>query len=127
MHPVYYAKITVSTSPEERGKLLGQRAGVGALGVEVIGDGEIDLENANLKHVTRHRPVDVNGPGQDVPTGAAVGDFAADSADIFGYGTRRNDARSVNFVWIGPAHGFDDDHVAGIDGQHRLERRAEMS
>jgi hypothetical protein len=62
-----------------------------------------------------------------VPTGAAVGDFAADSADIFGHGTRRNDARSVNFLRIGAAHGLDDDDVAGIDGQHRLERRAEMS
>jgi len=62
-----------------------------------------------------------------VPTGAAVGDFAADSADVFGHGTRRNDARGINFLWIGPAHGLDDDDVAGIDGQHRLERRAEMS
>jgi hypothetical protein len=102
-------------------------AGVGALGVEAIGDGEIDLENAELKHVTRHRPVDVNGPGQDVPTGAAVSDFAADSADIFGHGTRRNDARSVNLLRIGPAHGLYDDDVTGIDGQHRFERRAEMS
>src|ERR1700683_4212500 len=46
-------------APEETGKLIGQRAGVGALAVEAIGDGEIDLENAELKHVTRHRPVDV--------------------------------------------------------------------
>jgi hypothetical protein len=60
------------------------------------------------------------------PPGAAVGDFTADSADIFGQGTRRNDARSVNFLRIGPAHGLDDDDVAGIDGQHRLERRANV-
>ena len=109
-------------APEETGKLIGQRASVGALGVEPIGDGEIDLENAELKHVTRHCPVDVNGPGQDVPTGTSVSDVAADSADIFGHGTRRDDARGVNFLWIGTAHGLDDDDVAGIDGQHRLER-----
>jgi hypothetical protein len=33
----------------------------------------------------------------------------------------------ANFLWIGPANGLDDDDVARIDGQHRLERCAEMS
>jgi hypothetical protein len=112
---------------EEAGEFVGQRAGVGALDVEAIGQGEINLENVKLKHVARHRPVDVDRPGQNVWTGAAIGDFAADGPDIFRHGARRNHAGSVNIGRIGPAYAFDGDDVARIDSQCRLERSAEIS
>jgi len=94
--------------------------------VEAIRDSEIDLKNTELKHVTRHRPVYVNWPGEDVHTRAAVGNFAADSRNIFGHGARWSDAQRFKFLSIDVAHGLDADDVAGIDGQHRLERGAEM-
>jgi hypothetical protein len=34
---------------------------------------------------------------------------------------------TLKFLWIEVAHGLDDDDVAGINGQHWFERRAEMS
>jgi len=100
---------------EEAGKFLGQRARVGALGVEAIGQGELDLKNANLEHVSGHRPVDVDRPSQNVRTGTAIGDFAADGADIFRHGARGNYAGSVDIGRIRPAYRFDGDDVAGID------------
>jgi hypothetical protein len=48
---------------KETREFLGQRTGVGALGIEAIRNREIYLQNADLEDVAQHRPVDEDRPG----------------------------------------------------------------
>jgi hypothetical protein len=96
---------------KETGELLGQRAGIGALGVEAIRNREIDLENADLKDIAQHRTVDEDRPGKNVRTGAAIRDFPTDDAGVFRDGARGNDAGRIDVDRIRAADRFDGDDV----------------
>jgi hypothetical protein len=48
---------------EEAREFVRQRARIGALGVEPVGDGEVDLANAHLQDVAPRRAIDEDRPG----------------------------------------------------------------
>jgi hypothetical protein len=57
---------------EEAREFVRQRARIGALGVELIGDGEVDLENAHLQDVAQRRAIDKDRPGFETSPDASL-------------------------------------------------------
>jgi len=112
---------------KEAGELVGQSAGIGALDVVAVIDGEIDLLNAYLQHIARRGAIDENWTGQNVRTGAAIRDLPTDSSHIFRHCTCRNNAGCFDDLRIKARHTFDGDDVSRIDAQHRLRRGAEVA
>lgn len=112
---------------EHTREFVRQRAGIRPLTVVVIVDRKIDLQDANLQRVAGLGTVNENRPGKDVSRRAAILDLAVNGTLIFRYDARQNDTGLVDLGRVERGRGLDRDDVAGIDRQHRFERRAEMT
>ncbi len=111
----------------ERGELFRQRPVIGTLAVVAVVERKIDVDDAHFEHVARHRAADLDRPGEDVRTGAAILHLRVDVALILRDDAGRDHAGFVDRRRQDREGGLDGDGVAGIDAQHRLHARHEVA
>ncbi len=73
------------------GELVGEIAGPVAEGVVGVGDGQLDLVDADFQSIAGLRALDIDRAGEDVAAGALVGDGGDDVAQGL-LDVRRGDA-----------------------------------
>ncbi len=105
------------------GEVVGQQAGAIAEAVIGVGDGKGDLPYADLQHVAGLRALDIDRAGQDVASGAPLGqrDMIEHVAQAGLYLVRRHAVALKPRGAVGQ-DGVEDHRVARADAQHRLGR-----
>src|SRR5262245_41119680 len=105
------------------GKLLGQRSAIGAEEIVSPVLAQLDVADTNLQYIADGRAAHENRAGEDVISGTAF-DLLMDIAELGQYiEARRTRGHPLRI----PRDAFDDDAVAGIDGQSRIKRAIEIT
>src|SRR5262249_47874069 len=100
-----------------------QRSAIGAKEIVTPILAQLDVADTNLQNIADFRAAHENRAGEDVISGTAF-DLLMDIAKLGQYVEARR-------TWGHPLrisrHAFDDDAVAGIDGQSRIKRAIEIT